>query len=53
MSDTVKPMNRGPYFVLTDGKGAFWEVFARSEKLRIVGNLLEQPAPSVSSGEQP
>ncbi len=46
-------MNRGPYFVLTDGKGAFWEVSGRSEKLRVVGNLLDQSAPVVSPGEQP
>jgi hypothetical protein len=33
-------MNPGPYFELTDGKGEFWTVSARSERLRIVGNLL-------------
>ncbi len=33
-------MNRGPYFVFTDGKGRFWEISATSERLRIVGNLL-------------
>jgi hypothetical protein len=35
-------MNPGKYYVLTDGKGNFWEMPADSEKLRITGNLLRQ-----------
>ncbi len=35
-------MNPGPYAVLTDMKGKFWEVFVRDDsKLTIVGNVLD------------
>jgi len=35
-------MNPGAYFVMTDGKGDFYELPADNEKLTIIGNLLDQ-----------
>jgi hypothetical protein len=33
-------INPGKYLVLTDGKGNFWEISTKNEKLKIIGNLL-------------
>ena len=41
---TILVLNPGPVLELTDGKGSFWEVSARSERLTIVGNLLTNRA---------
>jgi hypothetical protein len=39
-------LNPGWTLVLTDGEGKFWEVSARSERLRVVGNLLAGDRPA-------